>query len=63
MYQGPFKSLHNATHINTILGFEAPLLLYTKKMSSRHPHKADGANYDNIVYYNTMKRYPVAKED
>lgn len=64
VYQVPFiKSLHNATHINTILGFEASLLPYTKKIFSKHPYKMDGANYDNIVYHNTMKRYRAAKDD
>lgn len=38
-------------------------LPYTRKIFSRHPYKTDGANYDNIVYHNTMKRYRVAKED
>ena len=56
-YQVPFiKSLHDATHINTILGFEAPLLPVTKKLFSLHPYSKAGADYENIIYHLASKR-------
>jgi len=58
VYQVPFiKSLHDATIINTVLGFEAPLLPLTKKLFAWHPYKKAGADYDNIIYHNTMNRF------
>jgi cytochrome P450 len=58
VYQVPFiKSLHDATIINTVLGFEAPLLPWTKKLFAWHPYKKAGADFDNIIYHNTMKRF------
>jgi cytochrome P450 len=57
VYQVPFvKSLHEATIINTVLGMEAPLLPYTRKLFSWHPYKKAGADFENIIYHNTMKR-------
>lgn len=50
------KSLHRSMSINTALGFEAPLLWYTKKLFSWHPYRRAGADFENIVYHNTMKR-------
>ena len=56
-YQVPFvKSLHDATHINTILGFEAPLLPVSKWIFSRHPYSRAGKNYENVVYHLCAKR-------
>ena len=50
-YQVPFiKSLHDATHINTILDFEAPLLPITKTLFSSHPYSKAGVDYENIIY-------------
>lgn len=57
IYKAPFiKSLHDATTINTVLGMEAPLLGLTKRLLFWHPYKKAGADYDNIIYYNTSKR-------
>ncbi|RDW91649.1 cytochrome P450-21 [Coleophoma crateriformis] len=50
------KSLHEATIKNTVLGMEAPLLPLTKKLFSWHPYMKSGADYDNIVHHNTVKR-------
>lgn len=51
-YQVPFiKSLHDATHMNTILGFEAPLLPFTKWLFAKHPYSQAGRDYDNIIYH------------
>ena len=66
VYKTPFiKSLHDATVINTILGMEAPLLPLTKKIFSWHPYKKAGADYDNIIYHNTKRRYrdPQSEDD
>ena len=58
MYKAPvIKSLHDSMVINTALGFEAPLLPYTKKLLAWHPNKRAGSHFDDIVYYNTMKRF------
>jgi cytochrome P450 len=58
IYKAPvIKSLHDAMVMNTALGYEAPLLPYTKKLLSWHPYKKAGGNFDNIVYHNTMKRF------
>lgn len=57
IYKVPFiKSLHDATHINTILGMEAPLLPITLKVFSTHPYKKAGADYENIIYHNAVER-------
>ncbi|KAK5064242.1 hypothetical protein LTR84_000075 [Exophiala bonariae] len=57
IYKTPFiKSLHDATIINTVLGMEAPILSLTKRLFSWHPYKKAGASYDDIIYYNTVKR-------
>lgn len=57
VYSAPFiKSLHDSTIINTVLGMEAPLLPVTKKLLSWHPYKKAGADYENIISYNTAKR-------
>lgn len=57
VYQVPFiKSLHDATVINTVLGMEAPLLPFTRRIFAWHPYKKAGADYDNIIYHNTAKR-------
>lgn len=57
VYKVPFiKSLHDATHINTILGMEAPLLPATKRIFSYHPYKKAGADYENVIYHNAVKR-------
>ena len=53
---GLIQSLHRSMSINTALGMEAPLLPYTKKLLSWHPHRKAGADFENIVYHNTMKR-------
>ncbi|OQV05294.1 hypothetical protein CLAIMM_10060 [Cladophialophora immunda] len=53
---GLIQSLHRAMSINTALGFEAPLLPYTKKLFAWHPYRRAGADFENIVYHNTMKR-------
>lgn len=51
-YRVPFiKSLHDATHINTILGFEAPLLPFTKWLFAKHPYSKSGQDYDNVIYH------------
>lgn len=50
------KSLHDATHISTVLGFEASLLPLTKRIFSYHPYKKAGANWDNFIYFNTKRR-------
>lgn len=50
------RSLHDATHMNTILGYEAHLLPLTKTIFARHPYMKAGANWDNIIYHNTTKR-------
>lgn len=53
----PFvKTLNDATHINTFLGFEAGLLPITRKLFANHPYKKAGANWDKIIYHNTSKR-------
>jgi benzoate 4-monooxygenase len=58
IYKVPFvKSLHDATIINTVLGMEAPLLPVTKQLFSWHPYKKAGADYDNIIYHNTKRRF------
>ncbi|KAJ9613291.1 hypothetical protein H2200_003233 [Cladophialophora chaetospira] len=57
LYKAPFiKSLHDATIINTVLGMEASILGITRKLLSWHPYKKAGATYDDIIYYNTVKR-------
>lgn len=57
IYKVPFiKSLHDATHINTILGMEAPLLPVTLKVFANHSYKKAGADYENIIYHNAVKR-------
>lgn len=57
IYRVPFiKSLHDSTVINTILGMEAPLLPATKQVFSYHPYKKAGADYENIIYHNAVKR-------
>jgi cytochrome P450 len=57
MYKAPvIKSLHDSMVINTALGFEASLLPYTKKLLAWHPNKRAGWHFDDIIYYNTMKR-------
>lgn len=57
IYKVPFiKSLHDATHINTILGMEAPLLSVTKNIFANHPYKKAGTDYENIIYHNAVKR-------
>lgn len=57
IYKVPFiKSLHDSTVINTILGMEAPLLPVTKQIFSHHPYKKAGADYENIIYHNAVKR-------
>jgi cytochrome P450 len=53
---GLIQSLHRSMSINTALGFEAPLLPYTKTLFSWHPYRRAGADFENIVYHNTMKR-------
>lgn len=56
-YQVPFiKSLHDATHIATSLGMEAPILPLTKKLLAWHPYKRAGTHYDHIIYHNTERR-------
>ena len=50
------RSLHRAMSINTVLGFEAPLLPYTKKLFAWHPYRKAGTDFENIVYHNVMKR-------
>ncbi len=57
IYRAPFiKSLHDATIINTVLGMEASILGFTRKLFFWHPYKKAGATYDDIIYYNTVKR-------
>ncbi|RFU80545.1 cytochrome p450 [Trichoderma arundinaceum] len=57
IYKVPLiKSLHDATHINTLLGFEARLLPLTKRIFAYHPYKTAGTNWDNIIYHNTKRR-------
>jgi cytochrome P450 len=64
VYRAPFiRSLHEATHINTILGMEAPLLPITSKMFSWHPYKKAGADYDNIIYHHAVKRLQASDLD
>lgn len=64
VYQVPFiKSLHDATIINTVLGMEAYLLPLTRKLFARHPYKKAGADYDNIIYHNTIRRLRNADKD
>lgn len=64
VYTIPFiKSLHDAVHINTVLGMEAPLLPLTKRLFSFHSHKKAGADYDNIIYHNTVRRLQAANTD
>lgn len=50
------RSLHDATHMNTFLGYGAHLLPLTKTLFARHPYMKAGANWDNIIYHNTTKR-------
>jgi cytochrome P450 len=58
MYKAPvIKSLHDSMVINTALGYEAPLLPFTKPLLAWHPNKKAGTHFDDIVYYNTMKRF------
>lgn len=58
VYKTPFiRSLHEATVMNTVLGMEAPLLGLTKKLFSRHSYAKSGAAYDDIIYYNTLRRF------
>ncbi|KAH6981572.1 cytochrome P450 [Ilyonectria sp. MPI-CAGE-AT-0026] len=57
IYKVPFiKSLHDSTHINTLLGMESGLLPFTRKMFAWHPYKKAGADYENIILYNTNQR-------
>ena len=57
IYQVPFiKSLHDATHINTILGMEAPLLPFTSRLFASHPYKKAGADYENIISHHATLR-------
>ncbi|KAH6880645.1 cytochrome P450 [Thelonectria olida] len=57
VYKVPFiQSLLYATHINTILGMEAGILAFTRKMLSWHPYKKSGADFDNIILHNTKLR-------
>jgi benzoate 4-monooxygenase len=64
IYQAPFiKSLHDATIMNTILGMEAGILPLTRRLLSWHPYKKAGADYDNIIYYNTLKKFNAKDAD
>ncbi|KAK0638420.1 Benzoate 4-monooxygenase [Lasiodiplodia hormozganensis] len=50
------KALHDATIINTLLSFEAPLLKVTKKLAAYHPYTKSGDDWGNMIYHNTKKR-------
>ncbi|EOD50618.1 putative benzoate 4-monooxygenase cytochrome p450 protein [Neofusicoccum parvum UCRNP2] len=50
------KALHEATIINTVLGFEADLLRLTKKLFARHQYFCSGADWDNMIYHHTKQR-------
>lgn len=64
IYKVPFiKALHDATHINTILGMEAPLLPITKRIFSSHPYKKAGEDYENIIYHNAVNRLQAVELD
>lgn len=57
VYQIRFiKALHEATIINTILGFEARILKLTKKLFARHRYSRSGADWDNMIYHHTKQR-------
>lgn len=57
IFKVPFiKALHDATHINTVLGMEAGLLPITLKLFAYHPYKKMGADFESVIYHNTKLR-------
>lgn len=59
------QSLLDATVMNTILGMEAGLLSLTRYLTTWHPYRKAGADYENIIYHNTKLRLrdPAAGKD
>lgn len=57
IYRVPFiQSLLDSTVINTIIAITVHYAHITRSLVSGHPYKKAGADWDNIIYYNTKKR-------
>ena len=57
IYRVPFiQSLLDSTVINNILAITAHYAHVTRSLVNGHPYKKAGADWENIIYYNTKKR-------